>query len=476
MVHSTLIAEYLSDQYSLENISEFKKLLKPVLKIELGHRGIVQASNRGQKFHLKEDPTHYDAVWLRDSVWVARALLLDEPIKGTQVLKTMMDYMNSELQMKRMQDLIENPEKATGLGSEMRVPHIRFDGKSKNFDDVYENASPQQWNHKQNDALGIYLLTVLECFQNKLFPDATLENFKSLLTLPLYFQRVSFYTMADAGAWEEIERLNTSSVALVTASLEQLVVCLENNDFRRKMELAAKEFCLKQSLDFILSLDLFDLIQKGYETILKQLPQGESPSYLKTDLRYREADAALLNLIYPCKLKKLNYSDRVRILQHIYPLVGEVGIKRYLGDAYQAEGYWLGAESNIAEKTRDFSSEKDFFDRSRSFKKGKEAQWFFDSWFSFCLGEVYRESGDENYYDEQIYFFNRALGQITGGTLEDPVKGADGLPVPSFELPESYNVTANGFAPSPITPLNWAKASLRIAIDGMEKSICFEQR
>jgi hypothetical protein len=152
-----------------------------------------------------------------------------------------------------------------------------------------------------------------------------------------------------------------------------------------------------------------------------------------------------------------------------------VGIKRYIGDAYQCEGYW-GTQTDVAEKTRDYSSQDEFVKRASGFSKIREAEWFFDSWFSYCLGEMYRETGDDTYLDEQIHFFNRALGQITDGSPVKPVLGADGNPVPAFEMPESYNVVLGGYAPSPITPLNWAKASLRIALDGIERSTCYAQR
>ncbi len=63
-----------------------------------------------------------------------------------------------------------------------------------------------------------------------------------------------------------------------------------------------------------------------------------------------------------------------------------------------------------------------------------------------------------------IYHFKRALGQMTpqrGGVL-----GADLLPVHSFAFPESINTLHHKgqtyYMPSPITPLNWAKASLRM--------------
>ena len=69
---------------------------------------------------------------------------------------------------------------------------------------------------------------------------------------------------------------------------------------------------------------------------------------------------------------------------------------------------------------------------------------------------------------------NRAIAQLTGGTKENPMLGADGLPVQANAFPESYNTLVDlksgeeHFVPSPITPLNWAKATLRLALHALE--------
>lgn len=70
-------------------------------------------------------------------------------------------------------------------------------------------------------------------------------------------------------------------------------------------------------------------------------------------------------------------------------------------------------------------------------------------------------------------FFNRALGQITGGSTTSRGLAADGRPVSPLALPESYNVIVSGdaqyFVPSPITPLNWAKACLMLALEELRR-------
>ena len=75
----------------------------------------------------------------------------------------------------------------------------------------------------------------------------------------------------------------------------------------------------------------------------------------------------------------------------------------------------------------------------------------------------------------ELVHFNRALAQLTGDNEMNPPLGADGKVVAAFAFPESYNVELkNGerkYLPSPITPLNWAKASLLLAFDQLMQSV-----
>jgi hypothetical protein len=100
--------------------------------------------------------------------------------------------------------------------------------------------------------------------------------------------------------------------------------------------------------------------------------------------------------------------------------------------------------------------------RKKTFIKGSEAQWFFDTWFSLCSIIMYRQTKDDALLAQAYKYTNRALAQITG----DNAIGANGKKIASFSLPESYNTliydNKKWAAPSPITPLNWAKASMTL--------------
>ena len=61
--------------------------------------------------------THYDAVWLRDSLWGYMALVSDQgnSVAAKKVLLTLWGYMSTPDQIKRMQDIISNPKRLDGI-------------------------------------------------------------------------------------------------------------------------------------------------------------------------------------------------------------------------------------------------------------------------------------------------------------------------------------------------------------------------
>jgi hypothetical protein len=69
----------------------------------------------------------------------------------------------------------------------------------------------------------------------------------------------------------------------------------------------------------------------------------------------------------------------------------------------------------------------------------------------------------------------RALGQITGSFERGRLVAADGTKVDDFLSPESINTVVidekTYLLPSPIVPLNWAKASLGMALNRYEREV-----
>lgn len=472
-------------KYAADDLKKIDDLLVKSVAIKINERGFVQAADR----ELKEasDPTNYNAVWLRDSLWAYLGLNAREENKedAKRVLRGMLDYVSAEKQLRRFEAIIGTPALVTSPNGSMEVVHIRFDAKSADFQDVKVNGEPQQWNHKQNDALGLLLDLVVRAIQRGEIETSDLSesNWMALAYMPAYFSRIKFYQMEDAGSWEELERTNTSSISLVVSGLEKLSEALyppKKSKVAVKSEFAAKLLKVAKGIKavkgqklatYLTKASLKSSVDLGYKRIFKQLDAGgESPIYKKGDPKLREADAALLNLIYPAQLSRLKLAQKKNILRILTPLIGRVGVKRYLNDSYQAGNFWfldLTQASGVTdERTADTSSREGFETRNSRFIPATEAQWFFDSWISKCYGLFYKESKLEADRAEQIRFFNRALGQITAGSSKK-VMGADGAYVPELSFPESYNTVAlhhsQFFVPSPITPLNWAKASYLLA-------------
>jgi hypothetical protein len=60
----------------------------------------------------------------------------------------------------------------------------------------------------------------------------------------------------------------------------------------------------------------------GYKLIHTQIKLGgESPNYPTNDKRYRTADAALLNLIYPAKLSQLTIEEKEKVFHIVSTLM-----------------------------------------------------------------------------------------------------------------------------------------------------------
>ena len=109
-----------------------------------------------------------------------------------------------------------------------------------------------------------------------------------------------------------------------------------------------------------------------------------------------------------------------------------------------------------------------------------EAQWFFDSLLVLARLHLASVTGDPVQKQQDIHFaaihLKRAIGQLTGSFGDLPALAADGTSVASLLAPESINtVVVEGtpaLLPSPIVPLNWAKAALNMALNRYERDVC----
>ena len=308
----------------------------------------------------------------------------------------------------------------------MNRPHTRFDGGA-----LSEN--PEPWAHAQNDALGYFLW--LYC---RLARSGRLKPDFGLLTLfASFFERISYWQDEDSGHWEEARKLEASSVGAVVAGLRELSALATGGD-----------------ADAPSPDRLEALIDKGMGALQALLPfESRGPGPKKA----RRYDAALMFLIYP--LEVVDDAMARRIVEDVRAnLLGEYGIRRYLGDSYWTADY--KRKFSPADLTSDASGRQAA--RDALARPGEEAQWcLFDPILSIIAGRTYARTGNPAARREQVHYLNRALGQITGPDC----------PLGAMRCPEAYYLENGRYVASDQTPLLWTQANLRNALLTLEGSL-----
>jgi phosphorylase kinase alpha/beta subunit len=95
-------------------------------------------------------------------------------------------------------------------------------------------------------------------------------------------------------------------------------------------------------------------------------------------------------------------------------------------------------------------------------KPGEEAQWcIFDPIVSVIFGKQYQNTHHASDLQQQIHYFNRSLGQITGNNSQ----------FRAYQCPELYYREQGEYVPSDATPLLWTQANLILALKEMENSL-----
>ena len=482
--HNSDLESLMQDSY--ENINSIYNVTKQVREVETfttEYGTFIKASDNAT------GETNYNQIWVRDSVWGYKKLINDDndesKTKARNVLLSLLDYYSTPKQIARIKNAIKNPHLVL-LSKEgnMNATHIRFDASTLN--DVQVDGADEHWNHKQNDALGFLLSELIIALDKgsitfddlnqakENIPNAT-KRIETIVHLVAYLNALKFYQMADSGAWEENEAVRASSIGLVTNAEERLLEYLGtiNASGDRLAFIASytntvssneyEDYCNREVLQ--------NCINEGYKTIKNLIDNGgECTGYDQSDVNYRKADAALLNLIYPCSLNNLGSSYKSKILKIVSEdLVSPVGIKRYLNDNYQAANFWF---NDIKTNANEGETAKK---REKSFIPNTEASWFFDSWYAICCLKAFKDSStsssDKNDYEDQMYkFLNRSIGQIS----KDGNYVANGKKTESISFPESYNVIYNNqnnywYIASVIDNLNWAKSMFSILLECLSR-------
>jgi GH15 family glucan-1,4-alpha-glucosidase len=382
------------------------------LRVTPNRHGIYAASAS----QAADSATGYQNAWLRDNAMVAFSVWQNGDAEAAlRTSRGLGKFL--ETQTKRFEAILKKPSRKEDV---QERPHIRFDAEK-----LRENG--EKWPHAQNDALGMTLWLRFR-LANEEGLKLTSEEKELYAYFPKYFRAIEFWKDRDSGAWEEGRKVNSSSVGAVTAGLRAMANCLRKGE--RIAGVTAKI--------------LDELMAKGERTLAKQLPMEAPPE--------READGALLFLLYP-----LNIVTRPELRHLILSLVrarlvGEAGIRRYVGDSYFCQDYheWFSPEV----RSSDFSERVGL--RDAFLRPGCEAQWcLFDSLLSAIYGQEFLQQPQRtDLLELQLRHMNRAVAQINE-------RG---------ECPELYFLKNGTYVWNEHTPLAWAQANLALALRQLEKS------
>lgn len=429
IINNDILGNFIKDEYQLQDIQNIIDFLEkqqtfyfPTLNNNLFSASAVSEDT---------DYTGYSSVWVRDNVYIAYChYLIGKKDIAVATIKTLLAYIK-KFQW-RFTDIIEGNTEPNEV---MKRPHVRFRG-----DDLTE--IDQKWQHAQNDAWGYFLWFYCRLAREKLILVST-ENLETLALFPFYFQAIKYWQDEDSGHWEEERKIAASSIGVVVAGLKSfklLLTDISQNRVKYKDKLVTNKL-------------LDELINKGTVALNKILPA----ECIQSDKK-RRYDAALLFLIYPLQTVEEETSAQI-IDDVINNLQGNYGIRRYLMDSF-----WCRDYQDLPEEIRTSISEdreKWLQQHDRELQEGEEAQWcIFDSIISAIYGTKYQKTNQKEYLQQQTFYLNRSLGQLTA---EDSKFGG-------FKCPELYYLQNGDYIPNDATPLLWTQANLRIALKVMEDS------
>jgi Glycosyl hydrolases family 15 len=431
IIHNSKIRNLIQFQYTLETVHKVIDFLgkENVFTFSALSTGLFPAAITREETQY----TGYRQVWIRDNIYVAYAhYVTGETDIAIKTLNALMKYF--QVYRQRFERIIEQPDRASHV---MERPHVRFDGE-------HSQELPENWSHAQNDALGYFLWLYCKLVNEGLLLITGAE-IEVLALFPLYFEAIAYWKDADSGHWEEERKVEASSIGVAKAGLAALRQTLVKSSH------VADQFAYQ---DRVVTLELLDrLIQNGDAALAEILPyECRSP---KSNVR--RYDAALLFLIYPLNVLDPAMADRV-VEDVIHNLQGDYGIKRYLRDSFWAADY----RTKLSPEQRTANISDDMTYRDSLIQAGQEAQWcIFDPIISIIFGQKFQATGQATDLEQQVFYLNRALGQLTGETCE----------AGELKCPELYYLEDGKYRANDATPLLWTQANLKVALKTMIDSI-----
>ena len=353
----------------------------------------------------EKDETGYADAWLRDSACIALNLWHS----GERELAT----RAGEGVLTALGHSADALRSAT-TGAEVRRPMVRFHGA---------NAEPlQDWPNAQNDALGYAMCligTLVRAEVLRLF-EQQVELLDSLVG---YLGAIEYWRDEDSGHWEEAAKCGASSIGAVVAGLQAI-------------RSVASDAALVDELIF-----------KGRQALAELLP-NES----RTPGQERDADGAVLFLVAPLQVVEGEVAEQVvQLVQR--DLVGEIGVKRYVGDSYWAPDY--RDHFQMGDRAADFTNRMD--ERAAFLKPGLEAQWsLFDPMLAVYYAKQFQQTGDAKHAAEAQRYLSRSLGQILNDQGD-------------LKMPEAYFYERDAWVPNDHSGLLWSESGLLYALSVFEE-------
>ena len=361
----------------------------------------------------EEAASGYQNAWIRDNAMVAYSrFACGDAESAMRTARGLTTFLKT--QMEKMERIVAKPKRKEEVNER---PHIRFNAR-----ELRENEEP--WAHAQNDALGeaVWLRFLLA---NEAGFSLEAEEYELYAMFPAYFDAIQYWKDPDSGAWEEARKVSSSSIGAVMAGLREMDKYVrEGNEFGG----------VKKS-------GLAELLKRGQRVLEVQLPFEAPPQ--------RKTDAALLFLIYPLGVVTDEQMKRFILSLARARLMGEVGIRRYLGDSYFCQEYeeWFRPEERSADFAQKLAVRDEFL------QPGCEAQWcLFDPLLSVIYGQEYERTDGAEALGRQLEHFNRAIGQ-----LDEKAR-----------CPEMYFLKRGKWTPNEHTPLAWTQANFSVALRALE--------
>jgi GH15 family glucan-1,4-alpha-glucosidase len=232
--------------------------------------------------------TGYNKAWIRDNIYEAL---------GFEVVN---DYDSLLKVFHALFDIMLKHEYKIDWAIKHKPIH-RYQYIHARFHPITLDEFYDEWGNKQNDAIGALLFKASDLLEKGLPVLRDVNDYRVMQKLVFYLGSIEYWHDKDNGMWEENEEVHASSVGACVAGL-------------------------KKASKFVYVPDW--LISAGEMTLQSLLPR-ESES--------KEADLALLSLIYPYNV--VNEEQKKLILENVERLlVKERGVIRYIGDKYYNKG------------------------------------------------------------------------------------------------------------------------------------------